>query len=437
MAPRVPQPPSILLPGLVLTGALAAGCASYSDRTAQALAEFRQGRFDEARQSYLEPDTCGSPFLRGAEAGTASLAAGDWDGALADFDAAQAAVERVEERALVSASALGDDLLTWVLNEGARTYEGEGFERVLVHASLALAYLAQGKPQDVMVEAKRANQLLESEEKLYEKQYAAGGLAHFLSAVAYELEGRPDEAYIDYQRMHEKGVGRELAGRALVRLAKELRYSDELKQWTELYGPDSERPAGAASIVVIAGVGLGPHKQEHVLTIPTKSGILQWAVPSFVRRPQEVDGVSLTLSGAASSVLTSVVEDVAKVSQENLEDRIAWLAAKSAVRGVLKRELTEKLQKKADWLGRLAGDLFTLATERADLRAWQSLPDTWQAARVFVAPGVHELRLQARGGECVVLGSFELEKNETMFVLARTLGTRLYAHAIGGNNVHP
>jgi uncharacterized protein len=86
-------------------------------------------------------------------------------------------------------------------------------------------------------------------------------------------------------------------------------------------------------------------------------------------------------------------------------------------------------------LGLIAGDVFTVVTERADLRAWQTLPNTWQAARAFVAPGNHELVLDAEGGSSVALGTFELAPGETLIVLARSLGSRVYAHAIGGRRL--
>jgi len=105
------------------------------------------------------------------------------------------------------------------------------------------------------------------------------------------------------------------------------------------------------------------------------------------------------------------------------------------VRTFLKRGLTRKLQKEHAWLGRIAGDVFTFLSEHADLRSWQTLPDTWQAARLFVEPGRHEIALDAIGGENLVLGTFELEPGETLVVLARTLGSRLYAYPIGGLRV--
>jgi len=424
------RPTSLASTAIVL---LLGACATYPQRTAAAFRDFERGDLVQARKAFADADTTGSAFLSGAEAGMIALAEGNWQAAQNQLHRAAAEVDELEQRALVSATGLGESMISWVVNEQSRAYAGEGFERVMLHACLGLTYLAQGLVDDLWVETRLANRLLESEEELYEKEYAAGGLGHFVSAVAYELIGRYDEAYIDYKRMHEKGVGTELAGRALVRLAHDLRYTDELERWTEKYGPVEEIPEDSAQVVVIAGLGLGPFKSESTLTIPTQDGLLQWSVPSYVHRPQAVQGLKLLVEGGSVSVRTSVIEDVGRVSVENLEDRIAWLAAKSAVRGVLKRELTQKLEKDHQLLGRLVGDVFTLLTERADLRSWSTLPDTWQAARAFVPSGTSPLRLEAIGGETHALGSFELEPGETMFILARTVGGRLYVHVVGGH----
>ncbi len=413
--------------------ALFASCASYVDRTATAYRTFERGDFAAAEKEYAKPDTTGSKFLAGAEAGMSALVGGDFAVARTNFDQANAEVKELEDRALVSASDLGESLLSFALNDTFKSYLGEGFERVMLHGCLAITYLADGKLEDAYVEARRGNKLLESEESLYSKSYAAGGLGHFISAIAYELLDQPDDAYIDYKRMLEKDVGTEVAGRAMVRLATKLHYDSDLPELEKKFGKDAKRPDDAASIVVIAGVGEGPYKQEFGFTLPVDKGrVVQWTVPTFAFRPQGSAHVALRLGGSDDAVHTSVIEDVAKVSKENLDDRIAWLAAKSAIRAALKYKLTEELQENHGTLGVIVGDIFTVATERADLRAWQTLPNTWQAARAFVAPGTHELTLEAEGGERRVLGSFELAKGETMFVFARTIGTRLYAQSIGG-----
>jgi uncharacterized protein len=423
-----------LRPLLPAIACAAAGCASYPQRTEEAFRAFQGGHFEEAHKLYADPEVTDAPFLAGAEAGMTALAAGDWETAVADFHRAAETVQDLEERALVSASSLAEGLSSWALNDLSLPYRGEGFERVTVHTCLGLAYLALGRLDDVWVEVQRANALLEAEEELYEKEYKAGGLGHFLSATAYELLGRYDEAYIDYKRMEEKGVGTQLAGRALVRLANQLGWDDDAERYASLYGEDLDRPAGAANVVLIAGVGTGPYKDEGKLWVPTSDGLIAFAVPTYTEHPQPVSGLRLSL-GTGESVLTDVLENVVQVAEENLSDRLAWIAAKSIARGVAKRELTKQLEDEWDLGGRIIGDVFAIATERADQRAWQTLPAAWHAARLFVPPGAHALSLEALGGQRVELGAFELEEGETLVILARTLEGRLYAHAIGGTPV--
>src|SRR5262249_43320598 len=144
------------------------------------------GHFEKASADY---SGVSSAFLAGAEAGTVDLTAGDWDGALVHFGKAADAVHDIEGRALAGPERLGEGLASWALNDTALAYQGEGFERVYVHCGLALAYLAKGKLDDVYVEARLSNQLLESEEKLYNTKYEAGGWGHLISAVTYELIG--------------------------------------------------------------------------------------------------------------------------------------------------------------------------------------------------------------------------------------------------------
>ncbi|MCZ6598815.1 MAG: hypothetical protein O7B99_14350 [Planctomycetota bacterium] len=424
----------VALVGLLL-GLLGAGCASYPDRTEGALHAFSRGHFQEAARKFADDGITDSAFLSGAEAGTAALVAGDWQAALEHLHRAADEVRDLERRALIGTDSLSEELGTWVFNDTARTYRGEGFERVYLHAGLALAYLALGYEEDSRVEIRRSNALLESEEKLYEKEYEAGGLGHFLSAVLYELEGLPDEAYIDYGRMEEKGVGTRIAGRALVRLANQMGWQDDARLWEERYGPDFERPLGAASIVVIGGLGLGPFKSGGTIPIPTSDGIVPISAAVYERRPQQVTALRLRLTGSDVAVRTDLIEDVFAVAAENLEDRLLWMAAKSIARGLLKRELTKKLEDEWDDGGRFLGDVFAFFSERPDLRCWQTLPDNWQACRVFVVPGVHDIVLEALGGERIALGAFELDEGETMVILARTLQGRLYAHALGGEPV--
>ncbi len=419
----------------VLLTAMCSACASYNERTYVALDQFESGRFAESIVSYREADVTESRFLKGAESGLAAFVAGRWEQARTFFSQAAQEVEDIEEEALISPQSAAKTIASWTINESFTDYFGEGYERVMLHSCLGLSYLALGQVEDLLVEVRRTNALLEVEEELYDTEYGAGGLGHFISAIGYELLGNADDAYIDYKRMESKGLGGGLVGSALVRLASQLHREDELAQWEDQFGARQAPSPDAARIVVIAGLGAGPLKREGRMDIMTRSGILTWTVPQIMHRSQAVSHLTLEVANLQARVKTAEIEDVTSIRTRNLEDRLAWLATKSTVRTFLKRELRRNLKDKhGEWAG-LAGDLFNAATERADLRTWGTLPSSWHAASIFLPPGSHDLVLTAAGQPSKSLGRFELAPGETMFVMARTLRRRLFAHAIGGNPV--
>ena len=420
-----------------LLAVLPAGCQSYSGRTEDALSDFREGQLAGAEAQFADSDFTGSEFLSGAEAGTVASAAGRWEAAIGHFDRAVAKVTEFEDEMIADPARAMEGIASWIINDNTYRYVGEGFERVYLHAFLGMAYLAQGNLDGVWVEKERANQLLEAEEELYDTHYGAGGLGHFISAVAYEILGELDQAYIDYERMEAKGLGTALAGRSLVRIADKLRYDDRLTLWTERYGPPVSIEQDAASIFVIGGIGVGPYKIQQSITLPTGDGLIRIVVPDYVERPQSVRGLRLSLADTGDSLDTVEIEDVSAVAMHNLKDRLAWAATKSTIRTFAKRELTQHLDDKYGGWGALAGNLFNLITEQADLRCWTTLPDSWHGGHFFVPAGEHALRLEALGGERVDLGRFRLDPGETMVILARTVGRQLYAHPIGGERVVP
>ena len=372
---------------LVLAGTAGPSCQTYNDRVRAPVRAFENGNFERAEALFAD-GSVHSPFLESAEAGMSAMVGGNFEAALEHLHRAEAAARDAEDRAVLGGEALVESLLTLAINESQATYEGEGYERVMLHAALGLCYLTRGNPDSVLVEARRVDELLTSEERLYETEYRAGGIGHLLSALAYELMGQPGEAYIDYVRMHDKGLGGELVRSALVRLARRLGRSEDLDRWLAEFGAGESPPPDWPSVMLVAGVGMGPAKREIRIDVPVKGGVFSWAVPQFDEGSSPTASLDLVFNGGDARIRASTVEDVAVVAARNLEDRIAWLAVRSAARGLLKREIADNLKKNDDteWIG-YAADIFTIATERADLRAWRTLPQRWVAARAFVPPG--------------------------------------------------
>src|SRR5262249_26564908 len=153
----------------------------------------------------------------------------------------------------------------------------------------------------------------------------------------------------------------ELAENALVRISKTTHRETDVSEEAAKRAEADTIP-DAATVVVIAGIGVGPYKQPIIIPIPTPDGLLQWSVPSYTMRPQPVSGLEVSVPGCQRTVQTVVIEDIGRVAKENLDDRLAWLVAKSTVRAFLKRELTKKLEDEWGLLGRALGDAFTFFT---------------------------------------------------------------------------
>lgn len=439
-AAPTPRPRRARATFAALALAAAASCQSYNDRVAGAVDAFERGDFDRAEAAFSQGQVTGSPFLSGAEAGMAAFTDGRFEEAREHFERAEAAAKDVEERAAIGVENLTESILTLAINESQADYPGEGYEKVMVHVMLGLCYLTTGRHEGVLVEARLVDELLTGEQELYGSDYGAGGIGHFLSAMAYELVGKPGEAYIDYQRMHEKGVGGELVSSALRRLSRRLGRANDVQRWEQEFGeggPDPER--GSPSVVLIGGLGMGPAKYETRIDVPVNGGVFSWAVPNFDSGSGRSSGLELVFPESGIEVQSAVIEDVAAVASENLSDRIAWIAARSAARGLLKRQLADQLKDNegSEWLG-FAADIFTIATERADLRAWRTLPRSWVAARAFLpANEFVDIELHERGGDRVSLGRYRLLEGETMFVIARALDSGVVAHVVGGEAYEP
>lgn len=433
-------PRRVALIGLAAVAVGLAGCASYNERTSGALGAFRSGQFDAAVQRFEDTEVTGSVFLSQAESGMVALVAGDWGTAREHLTEAARLSDDFADAGPLDPESVVEALGSLVLNDAQRDYEGEGFERVYAHATLGLAYLAEGLVDDLLVEVRRADKLLTREEQLYDAEYRAGGLGHFLSAVAYGLKGEPDQALLDYRRMVDKGVGLELAGPELSLLATQARRIGEFAHHIEQY-PPAPWPGGLepgeapAEVIVIGGAGLAPFKVEQRLDFVTPNGIVSLTAPAYVDRSVGDGGFVLSALESAADVRTAVIERVGEVARENLKDRLTAIALRTGLRNVARFAIRNEIEDEHGTGAALAFDMVGTLLERADLRSWLTLPNTWHAARLRLPSGVHTLELSSLGGGFGALGTYDLEPGETLIVLARSFDQQLFAHVLGGDRI--
>jgi hypothetical protein len=125
------------------------------------------------------------------------------------------------------------------------------------------------------------------------------------------------------------------------------------------------------------------------------------------------------------------MEDVGAILHQDLTDRYPAIAVRAIIRALIKyaaKEGAEKLGKKdSDALGSLLGAVVNaagVASEAADTRSWETLPDRIYVADFQVPPGTHNLRalFQDAGGITVKRHDFppvEVKQGETVFLRVR------------------
>lgn len=417
----------------------------YPQQTANARLSFAGGRFEEALDRLPAPSGPNTLLLQ-LERGLVLHTAGRFEESNREWLAAQETLAGFEGRPTISLRSSLEGLGSLLLNDQALPYDGEGFERVLLHAYLALNFAFLGDSNGAWVEARRAYEAQREEERRFETSYETqGALALFLSGLMRETDGDLGNAIVSYRQALEKTPDCRALQSDYLRVAEQLGREEELTGFRNRFpglrlDPLWSDPQ-AGECVLLFQCGLAPIKVPVELLIPHRDGIARFSAPNYESRPNPVTRLRLLVDGQSAGE-TDLLEDVEAVARKNLKDRMALVVTKAAARTAGKGYLTHKLQNRyGDWAA-LLGTLFAVITEQADLRAWLTLPRDFQLLRFPLAPGAHHFSIELLGpGGTVVgqrdLGSIRLRPAERAILSVRSAGLSSFCRILGGESVEP
>ena len=183
-----------------------------------------------------------------------------------------------------------------------------------------------------------------------------------------------------------------------------------------------------AQVYLIQYVGFSPVKHQVAIPIPLPDGnIVQLAFPTYDKRVYE-DSQGILKAVTFNNQLsiqseTKLTEDIGSIAIQNLDNRKTRIIAKSVGRAVGKyivektaeRSLEHKYGEDASVAFKLISSIYNIASEQADLRSWQTLPDQIRVARLILKPGDYELFFDQ-----LTLGQMTLHAGETKFLILRT-----------------
>jgi uncharacterized protein len=378
-----------------------------------------------------------------------------------DYQQSNAVLEQAEEELdRLYTRKIRTQTLAFMTNDTALPYEGDPYEQVLINVLKALNYSALGQWDDALVEARRIDHRLNVlSDRIQEKgAYREDGFARYLSGILYESTGDVNNAFIAYRKAYETfdstrawsytAVPSQLR-EDLLRTAEALHFTQELAEYRRLF-PDtkwetSQSLQQLAQVVVISYNGRAPRKEDQFLDLPISLDALQLvllnrglsqanrqsnrgvdtvlyglngrvvrvALPRLAPQKTQVpvDRVSfIPDNGTGVTVNTELVHNVTALADKALSERMAGITVKALARAATKFALAEGAMRGAQqaagkdagpWVGLLVGLLakgLAVASEEADKRSWQTLPDEIHLARVWVPPGRYQVQSRPGSG---------------------------------------
>ena len=421
---------AVRLFALFLLSALMAGCAASSVFTPypSTAKDYRMaltaGQPDAAIQKISPKTDSADGMLYLLEKGRITQVAGQSDDSLTDFDAAIARFRHQDDRAIVSASSYAASGASLLVNDNTRPYEGRTYERVFVHQYQALNYLARGDVTGALVEVRRANQIQvnalaqkdatvdaarsDAEQKgldtnRYDNYFSSMDLAagrvktgfqnaatFYLSGLIYEATGSVNDAYIDYRKALELVPDNPYLQKDVVRTG--LRTGlDDVRRLAQQIGYTPAPNANAGDIVVYVEEGFVPEKRSIGIPIWTTRTLNTVSFPIYGDSPApspvvvQIDGQSLP---------SALLVDTRALAVRTLKDEVPGLLARAFLRLLTKQEMQRQAQSHDNsGLLSLATTVYSLVTDRPDLRSWLTLPGSGQIIRLSVPEGDHTLSL--------------------------------------------
>jgi hypothetical protein len=421
---------------------LAAGCASTSTFTAyprkvQPLINSMINRTPlDLSRCLLSECKSSDLILYNMERGRYAQVFGNSDVSMSDFRASMEKIRENDEKALISASDIGANVAATLVNDNALPYEGEGYERVLLHHYQALNYLQKKDLEGAGVEVRRANaeqneslqrfekELEKSREAAAGKNIASNGVSRvdtryaqmdevagrvknsfqnaytfYISGFIYELLRQPNDAYIDYKKALEIYPDNRYLQQDVLRLAEILEMREDLDELRQRFSIEKrrfidEKGAGSGELLVLFEDGFVPQKQEIKIPIPiSRGGLVTIAFPIY----QETWSTQTPLTLLDSNEFIGSTEpicDVRALAVKALKEKAPVIATRQIIRAVAKGVAAEEARKRMGELGQFATNVWNLISENADLRSWLTLPSNAQILRTTLPAGSHRLALQ-------------------------------------------
>jgi len=365
------------------------------------------------------------------------------------------ASDKIEELYTASISKNAAAILT---SDNVLPFEGEDFEKVLIHVIGALNYTFAGDRDGALVEARRVEEKLtvmndraaKDGKDAKKGEYSEDAFIRWFIGALFETEAGEqsmNDALIAYKKAmlaYEKTyTPKYRTPMPSIVLADLLRTSDQLhfdedfqmvkKKFPQAQFVKQTQAATMGEIVLIHLNGEAPYKVDKTWEITHANKIIKVAYPEFVVKPKSI--TTAQVSVGPTTTKTETMEDVTAIALQSLKDRMGRVKAKMVARAIAKylaavaaQVATEKASGSGllGSLARTAASVAGAATEQADKRSWLMLPSSIDVAKLYVPAGTHNVTVtfQSAGGGVVgtkQIPNVTVKPGKKVFLSVRTM----------------
>ena len=414
-------------------------------------------------------------ILNLAERARAYQLTGEIDKSTEDYLAAEAAYDVLDDSAIVSVSKETSKAVVGVLaNDTALPYEGNAHERLMLYqldafnhlarldwnntraAANNIVYLSERERQRREAKIREAEELQKEGHKghrfayssltgtpLFKSKFAASyaaakaftdalqnGYAYYFGAFVREVDGDYSGARLGYQRAAELAPANAFVKRDIARMDAAVDGGsvpgpepNVLVFFEEGFAPQLDSfslsfltiPVGGHESIAGARVAAGSNGGVVAGAMPTSHPLsVKFTLPFYSQEQLGVPSYPLVVSEGGAGVVaeTQLVGDFRALAARAFEDRLPYIATRSAYRAITKAVaaavVNNVVAKRssipfAGVLAKAGGILLTQATEFADLRTWLLAPRFGQIARWHANPGRHGFTFQHAGNSKTVV----------------------------------
>lgn len=310
---------------------------------------------------------------------------------------------------------------SFLVNDNTLAYDGEDYEDIYLNVFKALNYMHLNNYEGALVETRRityklerlndkynglVSALSEADTTSFEKDKWKSGkstfqnsaLGHYLSTILYAKSNKADDARISFNNLMKAYVDQPGVYNFKTPEPMELMKIQENDQY---------------NVLITAFSGRSPTKEavDFRLYLEEEDTYLKVSFPKLVPFPSNVGSISVSVDNDSLTQTLDLIEDMDKVAQEVYKVKEPIIYARAMVRAFLKMLASNKLAKEAKEQGDVFGGLVNVlgkvaqeASEKADLRSWQTMPGKAFSTVLSLPPGKHNISINyySRSGQLLI-----------------------------------